>query len=146
MALNTSAFAKEDQCAFFLRRCHGFAVSSRETVNRRVRKDQSEFELRNGPAEHREVDRTPSRHRWEEVAEQRLVCGCRVQTGKNRLANRLISESAGVRRRHRRSQSIIELVECRPNRASRASKTSDLDQFRRRYVRLRDQQMRNNGV
>ena len=56
------------------------------------------------------------------------------------------SETRWIRRRHRRAQAIIELIEFRPDGAGRPSKASDLDQLCRGYMRLGDQQMRNDGI
>src|SRR5207237_2017243 len=63
-----------------------------------------------------------------------------VQMRQYRLANRLITRTSRVRRRHGKRKSVIELIELGSDGPRRASKTGDFHEFRRRQLSLRGEQ------
>src|SRR5947207_1310680 len=111
MAADAARLAEEQQGTLFLRDCHGAEVTSRKSIDGGVCEDQREFEFRDCPPEHGEVDRAARGHGWKQLTEERSECLALVQATQHRPAGRFIAKTGVIRRGDDTAPAIVENIE-----------------------------------
>src|SRR5882672_1372260 len=142
----TIALAKEDQRAALLRFAQRCLLATRIAINRRIGEHEREFELGDGATEHDKVDRRTGGYGRKQCAEFLSIGRSRIQALEHSLSDGFVAIPAGIRCWDHRAKAVIELVELETDSPAGAGESGHFDQFSRRYVRLRDQQVGDDGI
>ena len=135
------SFAKEDQCSSLMATRHRERVAAGKFIERRVGIDLGEFKLGDSTTEHREVNRGSRSYFGKEHSKELAVSRVAVEPFQNLLPDRFVAKAATVRRWNHTAQSVVELIEARPNLTGCTGKACDFHQLSRRNVSLRHQQL-----
>src|ERR1700730_4784780 len=146
VTLHAIALAKEDQRAALLRFAQRCLLATRIAINRRIGEHEREFEIGDGATEQDKDDRRTGGYGRKQCAEFLSIGRRRIQALEHGLADGFVAKPAGIRRRDHRAKAIVELVELETDSPAGAGESGHFDQFSRRYVRLRDQQVGDEGI
>src|SRR5467141_2806163 len=129
VANHTAGLSEKEQRALFLGKAHRPALTAREVVDRRIGENERELELRDGAAEHREIERSSGGDAWKQLPEQPPISRRRIESLEYRLADGFIARAARVGRRNDRTLAVIELIEIGSDRSGSAGESSHLNQL-----------------